>query len=169
MASLPIPSLLEEARAYEYDNVGRPATLWYHDHSWRGTGRNLYLGLAGFFLLKDDSAIESQLPNGPYDVPLMLHDRVFTADGQLDYDHDAHHGATGRVILVNGAPWPVLEVAARKYRFPDPECLECNRNAPGTEHALPADSDWKRSRAAGGASRAFDHRPGDGRTGRNRR
>ena len=104
-------------RAYEYDNVGRPATLWYHDHSWRGTGRNLYLGLAGFFLLKEDSAVEAQLPNGRYDVPLMLHDRVFTADGQLDYDHDAHHGATGRVILVNGAPWPVLDVAARKYRF----------------------------------------------------
>ena len=75
------------------------------------------MGLAGFYLLKEDSEIESQLPNGPYDVPLMLHDRAFTADGELDYDHDAHHGATGRVMLVNGAPWPVLEVAARKYRF----------------------------------------------------
>ena len=104
-------------RTYEYDNLGRPATLWYHDHSWRGTGRNLYMGLAGFYLLKEDSDIDGQLPNGPYDVPLMLHDRAFTADGQLDYDHDAHHGATGRVMLVNGAPWPVLEVAARKYRF----------------------------------------------------
>jgi spore coat protein A len=102
---------------HEYDNVGRPATLWYHDHSWRGTGGNLYMGLAGFYLLKEDSDIEGRLPNGPYDVPLMLHDRAFTADGQLDYDHDAHHGATGRVMLVNGAPWPVLEVAARKYRF----------------------------------------------------
>jgi spore coat protein A len=104
-------------RTYEYDNVGRPATLWYHDHSWRGTGRNLYMGLAGLYLLKEDSEIEAQLPNGAYDVPLMLHDRAFTADGQLDYDHDGHHGATGRVMLVNGTPWPVLEVAARKYRF----------------------------------------------------
>jgi FtsP/CotA-like multicopper oxidase with cupredoxin domain len=106
-----------EARPHEYDNLGRPATLWYHDHSWPATGRNLYMGLAGFYLLKEDSEIESQLPNGPYDVPLMLHDRAFTADGQLDYDHDGHHGATGRVMLVNGAPWPFLEVAARKYRF----------------------------------------------------
>jgi spore coat protein A len=104
-------------RDYEYDNLGRPATLWYHDHSWRGTGRSLYMGLAGFYVLREDSEIEEQLPNGPYDIPLMLHDRAFTADGQLDYDHDAHHGATGRVMLVNGAPWPVLEVAARKYRF----------------------------------------------------
>jgi spore coat protein A len=104
-------------RTYEYDNLGRPATLWYHDHSWHGTGRSLYMGLAGLYLLKEDSDIDGQLPNGPYDVPLMLHDRAFTADGQLDYDHDGHHGATGRVMLVNGAPWPVLEVAARKYRF----------------------------------------------------
>jgi spore coat protein A len=104
-------------RIYEYDNLGRPATLWYHDHSWRGTGRNLYMGLAGFYLLKEDSEIDAQLPNGPHDLSLMLHDRAFTADGQLDYDHDGHHGATGRVMLVNGAPWPVLEVAARKYRF----------------------------------------------------
>ncbi len=101
-------------RTYAYDNLGRPATLWYHDHSWRGSGRNLYMGLAGFYLLKEDSEIDEQLPNGPYDIPLMLHDRAFTTDGQLDYDHDAHHGATGRVMLVNGAPWPVLEVAARK-------------------------------------------------------
>ena len=106
-----------ETRTYQYDNLGRPATLWYHDHSWRGTGRNLYMGLAGIYLLKEDSEIEGRLPNGPYDVPLMLHDRAFTADGEFDYDHDAHHGATGRVMLVNGAPWPVLEVAARKYRF----------------------------------------------------
>jgi spore coat protein A, manganese oxidase len=108
---------LGEARTHEYDNLGRPATLWYHDHGWRAAGRNLYMGLAGFYLLKEDSEIESQRPNGPYDLPLMLHDRAFTADGQLDYDHDGHHDATGRVMLVNGAPWPVLEVAARKYRF----------------------------------------------------
>jgi spore coat protein A len=106
-----------ETRTYQYDNLGRPATLWYHDHSWRGTGRNLYMGLAGIYLLKEDSEIEGRLPTGPCDVPLMLHDRAFTADGEIDYDHDAHHGATGRVMLVNGAPWPVLEVAARKYRF----------------------------------------------------
>jgi spore coat protein A, manganese oxidase len=47
----------------------------------------------------------------------MLHDRAFTPDGELDYDHEGHRGAEGRVMLVNGAPWPILEVAARKYRF----------------------------------------------------
>src|SRR5262247_4047803 len=47
----------------------------------------------------------------------MLQDRSFTSDGELDYDHQRHHGAAGNVMLVNGAPWPVLDVAARKYRF----------------------------------------------------
>jgi spore coat protein A len=106
-----------ETRSFLYDNTGHAATLWYHDHSWQGTGRNLYMGLAGLYLLKSDSDVDQQLPNGRYDIPLLLQDRSFTSDGELAYDHDGHHGAVGRVMLVNGAPWPVLDVAARKYRF----------------------------------------------------
>jgi spore coat protein A, manganese oxidase len=106
-----------ETRRHQYDNTGRAATLWYHDHSRRDAGRKIYMGLAGFYLLKGDARLDEQLPHGEYDIPLMLQDRAFTDDGELDYDHDGHHGATGRVMLVNGAPSPVLEVAARKYRF----------------------------------------------------
>src|SRR5262245_35551123 len=105
------------ARRYEYSNEGRPATLWYHDHGLRHAGKNLYLGLAGFYLLEGRDELEGRLPEGAYDIPLMLQDRTFGRDGELVYDHARHHGATGRVMLVNGAPWPVLEVAARKYRF----------------------------------------------------
>src|SRR5262245_58048729 len=32
-----------ETRRYEYGNTGRAATLWYHDHNSRDTGRNLYM------------------------------------------------------------------------------------------------------------------------------
>jgi FtsP/CotA-like multicopper oxidase with cupredoxin domain len=106
-----------ETRSFRYSNTGPAATLWYHDHSWQGTGRNLYMGLAGLYLLKGDSDVDAQLPNGRYDIPLMLQDRAFTNDGELDYDHDRHHGAVGTMMLVNGVPWPVLEVASRKYRF----------------------------------------------------
>jgi FtsP/CotA-like multicopper oxidase with cupredoxin domain len=106
-----------ETRSFRYDNTGQPATLWYHDHSWHGTGRNLYMGLAGLYLVKGDADVDQQLPNGRHDIPLMLQDRSFTRDGELAYDHDGHHGAVGRIMLVNGAPWPVLDVAARKYRF----------------------------------------------------
>jgi spore coat protein A, manganese oxidase len=104
-------------RRYEYRNIGRAATLWYHDHNRADAGRNLYMGLAGLYLLEDDAAINGQLPRDRFDIPLILQDRAFGDDGEFDYDHRGHHGAAGTIMLVNGAAWPVLEVAARKYRF----------------------------------------------------
>ena len=59
-----------EKRRYEYANAGRAATLWYHDHSHRDAGRNLYMGLGGFYLLEDDDEINGKLPRGQYDIPL---------------------------------------------------------------------------------------------------
>jgi FtsP/CotA-like multicopper oxidase with cupredoxin domain len=106
-----------ETRRYEYANTGRAATLWYHDHHHLRAGRNLYMGLAGFYLLEDGAEINGRLPRDKYDIPLMLQDRAFTPDGELIYDHHGHHGAEGCVMLVNGAPWPALDVARRKYRF----------------------------------------------------
>ncbi len=105
------------ARSYGYGNDGPARTLWYHDHSHQHAGRNLYMGLAGFYLLEGNDETEAQLPREEYDIPLMLQDRTLSRDGELIYDHRRHHGATGRLMLVNGAPWPVLAVAARKYRF----------------------------------------------------
>jgi len=102
---------------YEYDNLGRAATLWYHDHSHHDAGRKLYMGLAGFYLLEDQDEVNGQLPGGKHDIPLMLQDRAFSGDGELLYEDHGHRGVVGRVMLVNGAPWPVLEVSARKYRF----------------------------------------------------
>ena len=106
-----------DTRCYEYANTGPAATLWYHDHSRTGTGRNLYMGLAGLYLLEDDAEINAQLPRDGFDLPLVLQDRAFADDGQFKYHHRGHRGATGTIMLVNGAPWPVLEVEARKYRF----------------------------------------------------
>jgi FtsP/CotA-like multicopper oxidase with cupredoxin domain len=72
-----------EARRYEYSNAGRAATLWYHDHHHLLAGRNLYMGLAGFYLLEDSDEINGRLPREEYDIPLMLQDRAFTPDGEL--------------------------------------------------------------------------------------
>jgi len=102
---------------YEYDNLGRAATLWYHDHSHHDAGRKLYMGLAGFYLLEDEDKVNGQLPRDRHDIPLMLQDRAFSGDGELLYEHHGHRGVVGQVMLVNGAPWPVLQVSARKYRF----------------------------------------------------
>jgi spore coat protein A len=106
-----------QTRTYMYPNNRRAATLWYHDHAMDHTGRNIYMGLAGLYLVHDDEEQSLGLPSGPYDVPLFIQDRKFAPDGSLSYQTLNHLGAKGGVILVNGAPWPHMEVAARKYRF----------------------------------------------------
>ena len=64
-------------------------------------------------------ALEQSLPipQGRYDVPLMIRDALFDRNGQLLYDDGGHSGIFGDVILVNGRPWPVMKVERRKYRF----------------------------------------------------
>jgi len=57
------------------------------------------------------------LPQGEFDVPLVVSDAMFAADGSLAYDDRDHSGLWGDVILVNGVPWPVMKVQPRVYRF----------------------------------------------------
>lgn len=72
---------------YTYDNDQRAATLWYHDHALGVTRLNVYAGLAGFYLLRDDTEnaliADGTLPSGDYEIELAIQDRAFTADGQL--------------------------------------------------------------------------------------
>jgi spore coat protein A len=118
------------SRDYTYPLNQRAATLWYHDHRMGFTGPQVWRGLAGFMLVTDDEDEALPLPRGDRDIPLMIADRAFEADGALKYPAmdpslnsmpgiDAAHmaGAAGDVILVNGAPWPELEVDAARYRF----------------------------------------------------
>ncbi len=99
-----------------------PSTLWYHDHLIDFTRQNVYRGLVGFYLVFDDldtgdETTGLQLPSGPFDVPLVVQDRVFAADGSLVYDVFNHNGFLGDKLLVNGAIQPRFHVARRKYRF----------------------------------------------------
>jgi len=104
-------------KLHSYPNKQRAATLWYHDHAMDFAGRNIYHGLAGFYLISDDEERALNLPDGPYDIPLMICLRRFAPDGSMAYDDRGHLGAQGDVVLVNGAPWPRLAVERRKYRL----------------------------------------------------
>ena len=110
-----------ESREYIYPNKQIAATLWYHDHTMMATAPNVYKGLAGFYLIEDDIESGLNLPSGEYDVPLLLQDRQFNADGSLYYPSsnaaEAIQGFAGDTMLVNGAPQPHFAVARRKYRF----------------------------------------------------
>ena len=57
------------------------------------------------------------IPQGYYDVPLVVSDAMFDNQGQLLFDDNDESGVFGDVILVNGRPWPVMKVERRKYRF----------------------------------------------------
>jgi FtsP/CotA-like multicopper oxidase with cupredoxin domain len=105
------------AKDYVYPNGQIAATLSYHDHEMGRTGRNVYMGLFGAYLIEDDVEASLNLPSGDYDVPLIIQDRAFRLDGSLLYSPDMMHGALGDVILVNGVPQPRFEVANRKYRL----------------------------------------------------
>lgn len=102
------------------------ATLWYHDHSIDITAENVYRGLSGFYPNfnrfdtgneLDPSPSALRLPSGPYDIPLVLQDRQFDANGFLVYDTFDHNGFLGDKFLVNGLIQPYFTVARRKYRF----------------------------------------------------
>lgn len=125
------PGLIHHGEfAYRYPLDQRAATLWYHDHRMDYTGPSVWRGLAGFFLVHDEVEDNLPLPRGQRDLPLMIVDRSFAADGSLQYPSrdpslthmpgvtpDYMSGVLGDCILVNGAPWPLLEVAAVRYRF----------------------------------------------------
>ncbi|HET8794792.1 MAG TPA: multicopper oxidase domain-containing protein, partial [Arthrobacter sp.] len=103
-------------KEYHYPNSQAARTLWYHDHAVHVTAQNVYSGLAGVYIMHDPLE-KKLLPQGVFDVPLVVSDAMFAADGSLAYDDRSHSGLWGDVILVNGRPWPVMKVQPRVYRF----------------------------------------------------
>ncbi|MGH3368854.1 MAG: multicopper oxidase family protein, partial [Nocardioidaceae bacterium] len=117
-------------RTYTYPNTQRAATLWYHDHRMDFTAPQVYRGLVGLHLVRDAEEDALPLPSGDREIPLVIADRAFAADGSFRYpaldptlqadpglESAYMEGVVADMILVNGAPWPVLEVDAVRYRF----------------------------------------------------
>lgn len=102
---------------YVYPNDSQ-GTLWYHDHSMDRTAENVFGGLAGMYLVDTDEEQGIGLPDEDHDIPLIIQDRSFDAAGNSRcFNTNNHMNFYGDVILVNGAPFPVLEVERRPYRF----------------------------------------------------
>src|SRR6267154_1574961 len=105
----------------EPDPNDNETSAWYHDHGTDITGLNVYQGLAGFFLVTDDLhdrlIATRTLPDPAFDVPLVLQDRRFNADGSLFYNPFEHDGFLGDVFVANGKAQPYFRVQRRKYRF----------------------------------------------------
>jgi spore coat protein A, manganese oxidase len=112
-----------QSKLCHYPNRQDAATLFYHDHTMGITRLNAAAGLFGMYLIRDAVEGSLHLPEGKFEIPLILYDRLFGIDGQLQYpvSPDHHHPWTseffGNSILINGKLFPQLEVEPRQYRF----------------------------------------------------
>jgi spore coat protein A len=94
---------------FQYPNLNRASTIWYHDHALGMTRLNVYAGPAGFYIVRggpdaDDKVMDSRTglravlpgpapregdkfpPNKPYrEIPIAIQDRAFNSDGSLFY------------------------------------------------------------------------------------
>jgi spore coat protein A, manganese oxidase len=108
---------------YHYPNHQDAAMLWYHDHALGINRLNIFAGLLGVFLVRDEFEDALDLPRGKYEIPLVIYDRILDLEAQLNYPVSADEKKPwvpevfGDAILVNGKITPYLEVEPRKYRF----------------------------------------------------
>lgn len=122
-----------DSQLAEYPNDHRAVAWWYHDHAMDITRWNVFTGLAGMYLVRDEEEDALRLPGGEREIPLVIQDRNLDQDedgrltGRLLHktvvvDRDAHGknvtaAFSGPYTLVNGVIWPHLDVTAQWYRF----------------------------------------------------
>jgi len=112
-----------KSATYHYPNGQEPAMLWYHDHAMGINRLNIYAGLFGLYILRDQVEDRLNLPSGKFEIPLVLTDRFLLRDGSLEYPESEHPGSPwvpevfGNAMLINGKLFPYLDVEPRKYRF----------------------------------------------------
>ena len=74
-----------ERYRYEFIVDNRAGSYWFHPHPHGRTGKQVYAGLAGLFLISDNEEAALGLPAGTRDLPLVIQDRNFDADNQFIY------------------------------------------------------------------------------------
>jgi len=84
---------------HEFPILDRAMTGWFHPHPHQRTGKQVYDGLTGLFLVSDDEEAAAGLRAGEFDVPLVIQDRTFDSDNQLVY---LAGGITARVTGFRG-------------------------------------------------------------------
>ncbi len=122
-----MPVKANDSKAYKF-TMNQPASpLWFHPHPDMQTGKQVYMGLAGAFLVEDDISkkleVDKKIPSGDKDIVLLVQDRRFGKESNgvrnLLYKNKAmdSDGMKGSTILVNGSVMPKQEVSTTKYRL----------------------------------------------------
>jgi len=113
-----------QSKLATYPNDQAGCMLWYHDHGMNITRYNVFSGLAGAWIIRDeeDDALPRELRER--EIPLVICDRNLETDadgnltGQLLHKiEQSTREFFGPYTLVNGKIWPYLDVQARPYRF----------------------------------------------------
>ena len=116
-------------RDYFMPNEQSATQLFYHDHVMGITRLGVYAGSVGAAYFIRDPANEpldranSPLPKGEFEIPLVVANRSFFTDGELDFprvgDDTPYWQAedAANSTLVNGKVWPNLNVKRQQYRF----------------------------------------------------
>lgn len=105
---------------YSFPIIQRAGTYFYHAHAHLLTGKQVYKGFAGFFIIKDENENSLGLPQGDFDIPLLIQDRRSANQPQFIYQPtmmDRMFGFLGDVPLINGTPNAYLNVQKTLYRF----------------------------------------------------
>jgi spore coat protein A len=105
-----------------YPNGQDATALWVHDHAMGVSRFNIFAGLMGWYLIRDEVEQKLNLPSGKYELPLLIYDRSFDPQGQLYYPNPPDEGAwaqefLGDAMVVNGKVRPYHEVEPKKYRL----------------------------------------------------
>ncbi|MGN5238319.1 multicopper oxidase family protein [Rhodococcus sp. SJ-3] len=114
---------------YRFPNRQEATTMWYHDHAMAVTRLNVYAGLAGLYLLRDEYDTGEPgnplgLPAGVHELDLVLQEKIVNSDGTQSIRSTPvvpqgrwEGGAVGDVGVVNGKIWPQARVDRGLYRM----------------------------------------------------
>ncbi|MFN8082448.1 MAG: multicopper oxidase domain-containing protein [Kineosporiaceae bacterium] len=129
-----------ERSTFGYGNAQASGMFWYHDHAVHVTRLNVYAGLAGLYLVRDDD--DRRVVNGlrlhsstyhrttavrpDRELPLLIQDCNLDVNpddsltGQLVHKVDSGAGPMeffGPFTMVNRQIWPKATVERRQYRL----------------------------------------------------
>ncbi|MCB9703724.1 MAG: multicopper oxidase domain-containing protein [Myxococcales bacterium] len=97
-----------------FEVMNAAATMWYHPHLHEETANQVYSGLSGFIIVRDDVEAALDLPReyGIDDLPLVLQDKELDGSGVLQVGPPR-----GNTMTVNGAAEAYREVPAQMVRL----------------------------------------------------
>ena len=104
---------------YSLPIIQRAGTYWYHPHPEGATALQVFMGLAGMFIVTDPEETALHLPSGEFEIPLIIQDKRF-AGPSLDYTPSDDEIMTGYLcenVVVNGVFAPFVSVANTWYRL----------------------------------------------------